>query len=154
MAMMFFLLRRRWSRLRENAGARNELTRRQWPPRVVFLRLDHCLESRNDVIRCRGHSRWGHGHAEIWCGEDLTALHREPPFWPGIVCSVPEAIDVDKEEQKACQAWQGQGSPQGICHDVGSARKTRRSARNAMGASHRKHHQLMVIRLDLLYLST
>jgi hypothetical protein len=32
MAMVFFLLRRRWSRPRENAGARNGATRRQWPP--------------------------------------------------------------------------------------------------------------------------
>ena len=67
-------------------------------------------------------------------------LHKELSFWSGVVCAVPEAIAVEKEEQNACQASAGlgQSSPQGICHEVGSARKTRRSARTAMEASHRE----------------
>ena len=76
---------------------------------IVFLRLHHCLESCNDVIQGRGHAGWGHGRAALWCGADLAVLHKEPSFWSGVVCAVPEAIDVDKEEQNACQAFAGPG---------------------------------------------
>ena len=56
-----------------------------------------------------------------------------------------------REGQKACQtsAGPGQGSPQGGCHAVGNARKTRKSTRSAMEASHREHHQWCCARTAL-----
>src|SRR6266536_853614 len=65
------------------------------------------------------------GDISLRCMGDL-------PVVLGVACAVPYTIDIDREEQKACQTSQetSQSARQGACHAARSPRKTRRGVRH------------------------